>query len=691
MEVVTNAETGFFRPVPLGGDSLVVFRYTGERVRARADRGEAARGRERDHVPRRSAWSRSGRCSSAGRCRRRPRSRSTPDHAYQGRLPRRSRSMRLVVALSDRRGATRTARRRGCRRAFSDPIGLHNASLSGVVTPQDGSDDDERCHAPSGYKRYSLSARLRYNPASFYDLFGPTKSEPQGLRRRASAGRGPDPRPSAHDGARASGSTAGAGSSACPTRRTSRRPPGFDKLVNAAASQLADKNVRSSIGAVGSREGLVSGTRAAGVNRRALRARRRRHRGAAFPAARAGSADVGIPLPLTQLVAVAPHRRRASRRATATSRSRTSSSAASATTGSTHQDPKRYRDSGSFPGLELNEIAGTNFGKAPWSTGTCRRSASSGRDRPRFHASWLRTSLFGVRAHHEPRSRGPLRSRVANAGLQIDSVSRSSPSSRSRSRAAGRACVRTRPARPRGVDGLAQDPVTELLALLVGTLPVLLFLLALRVLDSYKLIRAPLVGEGDRGGRGGRAGVMDAQRHRHRGAAHRPGSGAPLPRAGDRGGVQGVRSIVYAIRSNRVGFLVDAAHLRLRDRRRLRVGREPLLRVDGRHVEPSALDRARLGTAMLHGTTTAVVGILSKQLVDRHHSSALVRFLPGLAIATLVHSVYNHVLRQSAARDRAAPAGRCRSCSCSWCSSAASAPPASGWAPGSTATWSGSS
>ena len=30
IEAVSNAETGFFRPIPLGGDELIVFRYTGQ-------------------------------------------------------------------------------------------------------------------------------------------------------------------------------------------------------------------------------------------------------------------------------------------------------------------------------------------------------------------------------------------------------------------------------------------------------------------------------------------------------------------------------------------------------------------------------------------------------------------------------------------------------------------------------------
>ena len=30
LEAVTNTDSGFFRPIPLGGDELIVFRYTGQ-------------------------------------------------------------------------------------------------------------------------------------------------------------------------------------------------------------------------------------------------------------------------------------------------------------------------------------------------------------------------------------------------------------------------------------------------------------------------------------------------------------------------------------------------------------------------------------------------------------------------------------------------------------------------------------
>jgi protease PrsW len=51
-----------------------------------------------------------------------------------------------------------------------------------------------------------------------------------------------------------------------------------------------------------------------------------------------------------------------------------------------------------------------------------------------------------------------------------------------------------------------------------------------------------------------------------------------------------------------------------------------------------------LGTAVMLGSTTAVVAIISKSLTDRRASGSLLLFLPGLAIATVVHALFNHVI-----------------------------------------------
>ena len=50
-----------------------------------------------------------------------------------------------------------------------------------------------------------------------------------------------------------------------------------------------------------------------------------------------------------------------------------------------------------------------------------------------------------------------------------------------------------------------------------------------------------------------------------------------------------------------------------------------------------------LGTGVLHGATTAIAGIVGKAMADRHRRWRL-PIIPGLALATLTHSIYNHLL-----------------------------------------------
>jgi protease PrsW len=50
-----------------------------------------------------------------------------------------------------------------------------------------------------------------------------------------------------------------------------------------------------------------------------------------------------------------------------------------------------------------------------------------------------------------------------------------------------------------------------------------------------------------------------------------------------------------------------------------------------------------LGTAVLHGATTAVFAMVSKTLVDRWSDRRWLALLPGLALAIAIHSAFNHV------------------------------------------------
>jgi len=51
-----------------------------------------------------------------------------------------------------------------------------------------------------------------------------------------------------------------------------------------------------------------------------------------------------------------------------------------------------------------------------------------------------------------------------------------------------------------------------------------------------------------------------------------------------------------------------------------------------------------LGTAVLHGATTAIFAMMSKTGVDRRGATNPVAYLPGWAIAVALHSAFNHLL-----------------------------------------------
>lgn len=50
------------------------------------------------------------------------------------------------------------------------------------------------------------------------------------------------------------------------------------------------------------------------------------------------------------------------------------------------------------------------------------------------------------------------------------------------------------------------------------------------------------------------------------------------------------------------------------------------------------------GTAIMHGGATAIFGIVAHSLAEQRQAHGLTEFLPGLLVATLVHSLYNQFL-----------------------------------------------
>ena len=177
----------------------------------------------------------------------------------------------------------------------------------------------------------------------------------------------------------------------------------------------------------------------------------------------------------------------------------------------------------------------------------------------------------------------------------------------------------------------------------VALLPVLVFLGLLFFLDSFKLVSprsvlfALLAGAG--------AGVAGAEASEWLVVATRLGP-APLSRYVAPLVEEGLKAVwvVVLVRRGRIGFLVDAAILGFA------VGTGFALVENVEYLWELAEPRLLLwlvrgvGTAILHGATTAIFAILAKAFTDRHPARPVLALLPGFLAATIVHSLYNHFL-----------------------------------------------
>lgn len=106
--------------------------------------------------------------------------------------------------------------------------------------------------------------------------------------------------------------------------------------------------------------------------------------------------------------------------------------------------------------------------------------------------------------------------------------------------------------------------------------------------------------------------------------------------------------VALLIARARVGFLVDAAV------QGFAVGTGFALFENATYLRdfgnaPLMLWAVRgLGTGILHGATTAIAAIVGKATADRHPRWWL-PMLPGVALASVIHSIYNHLLAYPAA------------------------------------------
>lgn len=185
--------------------------------------------------------------------------------------------------------------------------------------------------------------------------------------------------------------------------------------------------------------------------------------------------------------------------------------------------------------------------------------------------------------------------------------------------------------------------MTAVLAVLASILPVILFLGALVLIDSYKLValRAVMLSVG--------AGVLAALASwaanvwladalaldRARYTMYVAPFVEELLKAG---------YVVYLLRAHRVGFVVDAAI------HGFAIGTGFALLENLYYLLVTA--EATLwtwivrgcGAAIMHGGATAIVAMVAKTFQHRADAFRLHHLLPGLGVAIVLHSLYNHFL-----------------------------------------------
>jgi hypothetical protein len=176
---LTNAETGYFRPIPFSEDSVITFRFTAEGflpvmiANERQDRISSIRflGTEvimeqpmvKDwHVPIAS-----------------PSTIDIDELILDRGIYSPAGNMRLASMYPTVRGYKNYVNV-GLKFELREPINLNQMDISLSYTPNDRLDLEERFHATLSYRIRRLQLFANYNADDFYDLFGPTKTSRKG-------------------------------------------------------------------------------------------------------------------------------------------------------------------------------------------------------------------------------------------------------------------------------------------------------------------------------------------------------------------------------------------------------------------------------------------------------------------------------------------------------------------------------
>ena len=401
MCILSNCETGFFRPVPTGTDSLIVFNYVGgkgwipgwikdqpiDKVGAIQFLGQTVV----DKFPIVQSWT-DGSPAKIN---------LDSLITYKGRY-KHLKNFHLLAAYPIIEGY-KDYISLGYRFDIFDDIGFHRFNITASYTPWgDALKEKERLHLNVDYGYKNLQFSSTYNHTDFYDLFGPTKESRKGYSIGITYDKN-----LIYDKPRK-----------LDLKLSAEGFGGLEILpdyqnVSASYNKMAKANanikynyVKKSLGAVDEEKGykMSFNLSSAYVNSKL------------YPRA-CLTLDYGLALPIN-------HSSVWLRNAFGVSMGDQSNSFANFYFGGfgnnwvDHKTEKRYREYYAFPGVEINEIGGLNFAKSllEWNLPPVRfRKIGI----PSCYLRWARTALFTSVILTDLDSKS-LRTFCFNAGAQID-------------------------------------------------------------------------------------------------------------------------------------------------------------------------------------------------------------------------------------------------------------------------------
>jgi hypothetical protein len=396
---VSNAESGFFRPVPLSDGRLVVLTYTGDGfvpaileprpiddVSAITFLGAEVAAK----YPVVTTWQV-----------------PPPDTVDDAKLVVRSgpydprRNLRMINAFPVLQGY-KDSIGLGYHFNFEDPIRFASLGVTAAFTPDGDLPRDERAHFEISARYLGWRADLSWNRSDFYDLFGPTKRSRKGYAAKL----GYDwllvfdePRRwTAKFDVALYGDI-----DTLPNAQNVQTP--FSRLLTAEAGVFYT-NVRRSIGGVDDEKGVVGGAAVTlnRVNGETL-------------AQLYGRFDWGFALPL-------PNSSLWIRTAGGVASGDRDNSVAPFYLGGfgnnyvDSREIKRYREHFAFPGFGINELSGLSFVR-PMLEWNLPPVVFESVGTPAFHLTWVRPAVFGSALWTDP-ERSSFRKDYANLGAQVD-------------------------------------------------------------------------------------------------------------------------------------------------------------------------------------------------------------------------------------------------------------------------------